>query len=97
MNIFHLFVPAFFDSISSILQYTSLNFISASIFQMLKGGTVVTTFIFSVIFLNLKVRKFQVYGCTLVLLGVLIIGANNMFYTNSEKNDEEKTVRNNYI
>jgi len=78
MNIFHLFIPAFFDTISSILQYTSLNFVSASIFQMLKAGTVIMTFMFSVIFLKLKVRKFQLYGCSLVLVGVLIIGLNSI-------------------
>lgn len=87
MNALHLFIPAFFDSISAVLQFASLNFLSASIFQMLKAGNVITTFIFSIFFLKLKIKKFQIYGCSLVLFGVLIIGVNNMLSAKTEKYD----------
>jgi drug/metabolite transporter (DMT)-like permease len=81
MNILYLLVPAFFDLISSTLQYTSLNFVSASIYQMMRGGTVLTTFIFSILFLKLKIKNFQLYGCALVLLGVIVVGVNNMVFS----------------
>lgn len=88
MNVLYLFVPAFFDLISSTLQYTSLNFVSASIYQMMRGGTVLMTFIFSLLFLKLKIKNFQLYGCGLVLIGVIVVGINNIIFTKKDAQDE---------
>jgi drug/metabolite transporter (DMT)-like permease len=80
MNKLHLLIPTAFDLISSTLQYTSLNFVSASIYQMMRGGTIVTTFLFSIFFLKLKIKKYQVVGALLALSGCIIVGANNIIY-----------------
>jgi uncharacterized membrane protein len=48
---------------------------------MMRGGTVLTTFIFSILFLKLKIKNFQLYGCALVLLGVIVVGVNNMVFS----------------
>lgn len=81
MNKLHLLVPTIFDLISSTLQYTSLNFVSASIYQMMRGGTIVTTFIFSICFLKLKIKNYQIVGALMALLGCIIVGVNNMIST----------------
>ena len=83
MNKFLLAIPAFCDFVTSTLQYIALNFISGSVYQMLRGGTIVTTFIFSIIFLKAKVQKHQIAGSALALIGVLIVGASNMIFSSS--------------
>jgi hypothetical protein len=52
MNKLWLFIPAFLDFITATLHYVALNFISGSVYQMLRGGAIVTTFAFSTIFLK---------------------------------------------
>jgi hypothetical protein len=45
-------IPAFFDLLTSTMQFVAFNFISGSAYQMMKGGSIVTTFIFSITFLK---------------------------------------------
>lgn len=47
---------------------------------MMRGGSIVTTLIFSVIFLKAKVMKNQIAGAALVLVGVMIVGLSNMVF-----------------
>ncbi len=83
MPTYYLCFPALFDFISSTLQYTALNFISPSIYQMLRGGTIISTFCLSVLMLKVKIKKFQLLGTGLALLGILIVGASNVLFTDS--------------
>ena len=46
----------------------------------MRGGTIVTTFVFSIIFLKIKVMKNQVFGASLALIGVMIVGISNMIF-----------------
>lgn len=62
------------DFISSGLQYVALNFIPASIYQMLKGGGIITTFIFSYCLLKPEVKRSQLSGCGLALIGITLVG-----------------------
>lgn len=50
---------------------------------MMRGGTIVTTLIFSVIFLKAKVMKNQIAGAGLVLIGVFIVGLSNTVFKDS--------------
>lgn len=52
MNKFLLAIPAFCDFIASTLQCIALNFISGSVYQMIRGGTIITTAICSKIILK---------------------------------------------
>lgn len=83
MNKFLLAIPALCDFITSTLQYIALNFIPGSVYQMMRGGTIVTTFIFSIVFLKSKVQKHQILGSALALIGVLIVGTSNMVFADS--------------
>lgn len=83
MNKFLLAIPALCDFITSTLQYIALNFIPGSVYQMMRGGTIVTTFIFSIVFLKSKVQKHQILGSALALIGVLIVGTSNMVFSDS--------------
>lgn len=91
MNKLFLFVPSFFDLLSSTMQFMALNFIPASAYQMLRGGTIITTFIFSFLFLKQKVVRTQIIGTVLALLGILIVGGVNTIY--SSNSGEESAVK----
>jgi drug/metabolite transporter (DMT)-like permease len=78
-----LAIPAISDLITSTLQYVALNFVAGSVYQMLRGGSIVTTFIFSMIFLKMKAKKNQVAGSVFALIGVLIVGASSLAFADS--------------
>ena len=82
MNKFLLAVPAFCDFVASTLQYISLNFISGSVYQMMRGGTI-TTFVFYIVFLKVKVKKVK-SGDAFLLLLELLIGLSNMDFSSSD-------------
>ena len=84
MNKFLLAIPALCDFVTSTLQYIALNFIPGSVYQMMRGGTIVTTFIFSILFLKAKVQRHQVAGSALALIGVTIVGASNMIFSSGD-------------
>lgn len=83
INKFLFAIPALCDFFSSILHYIALNFISGSVYLMMRGGTIITTFLFSVIFLKIRIQRHQIVGSSLALLGVVIVGASNMLFSNS--------------
>lgn len=83
MNRLWLAVPAMSDLITSTLQYVALNFVAGSVYQMLRGGAIVTTFILSIIFLKIKVQRKQIAGSSLALIGVLIVGASSLAFSSS--------------
>lgn len=83
-----LAIPALSDFITSTLQYVALNFISGSVYQMMRGGSIVTTFIFSIIFLKIKVMKNQVAGAALALFGVMVVGFSNMIFSDNSGSDQ---------
>ena len=92
MNKFLLAIPAFCDFVTSTLQYIALNFIPGSVYQMMRGGTIVTTFIFSIVFLKSKVEKNQILGAALALIGVLIVGTSNMIYASSSSGAADAVI-----
>jgi drug/metabolite transporter (DMT)-like permease len=82
-NKFLLAIPAISDLVTSTLQYVALNFVAGSVYQMMRGGAIVTTFIFSIIFLKMKAQRNQVAGSALALVGVLIVGASSLIFSSA--------------
>lgn len=86
MNKLYIAVPAFFDLLSSTMQFMALNFIPASAYQMMRGGVIITTFLFSVVLAKQKVIREQLIGTGSALVGILIVGGVNTIYsTNSDE------------
>jgi drug/metabolite transporter (DMT)-like permease len=50
---------------------------------MLRGGTIISTFCLSVLLLKVKIQKFQLFGTGLALIGILIVGASNVIFSDS--------------
>ena len=81
MNRFYFLIPTFFDLLTSTMQFIAFNFISASAYQMMKGGSIITTFIFSVTFLKLPILRRQLVGSILTFIGIFIVGLANTIFT----------------
>ena len=78
------------DCTASTLVYIALNFIPASVYQMLRGGSIATTFLFSIIIIRAKILRHQVVGSVLALLGITIVGLSNILI--SEESDSNVSV-----
>ena len=83
-SIFLYAIPAISDLITATLHYVALNFIAGSVYQMMRGGTTVTIFLFSWNFLQMKAKKNQIIGSALAFLGVLIVGTTSLVFTSSK-------------
>jgi drug/metabolite transporter (DMT)-like permease len=55
---------------------------------MLRGGTIVTTFIFSITILKTKPQAKMVIGSILALVGVAIVGISNFKFSSSTSSDD---------
>ncbi len=58
----------------------------------MRGGSIVTTFIFSILFLKIKVMKNQIFGAFLALLGVAIVGFSNKFFSDNSGDDDQNAA-----
>lgn len=96
-NVLWLAIPAINDLITSTLQYVALNFVSGSIYQMTRGGAIITTFIFSITFLKMKAQINQIAGSVLALVGVLIVGASTIMFSDSSDSGADAVSTLNYI
>lgn len=91
-NKFWLAIPAISDLVTSTLQYVALNFVAGSVYQMMRGGAIVTTFLFSIVFLKMKAQKNQVAGSALALIGVFIVGASSLIFSKSSGSGSDMQV-----
>lgn len=66
-------IPGIMDLLSSGLAYISLNLIAGSVWQISRGGVIITTAIFSRIFLNKKLTNASLLGCTLAFVGITLV------------------------
>lgn len=76
-------VRAIIDLVTSTLQSIALNFVEGSVYQMMRGGTVATTFLFSLVFLKMSAQRHQIFGSLLTVVGILIVGASNLLMASS--------------
>jgi uncharacterized membrane protein len=67
-------IPAMCDMIGTGTMYAGLCLSYVSVFQMLRGSSVVFTAIISTVFLRNKLFGFQWFSVLLVVIGVLIVG-----------------------
>ena len=80
----YLFIifPSICNFMSSTLQYLALYYLNPSIFQMMRGGIVIVTAIFSKVFLKKILYPHNYLGMILVVLGISLTGAANFMFPN---------------
>jgi drug/metabolite transporter (DMT)-like permease len=69
-------IPACLDVLGSGLSGVSMLFISASVWQMLRGSMIVYTAILSVVFLNRRLQTQHVTGLLVASLGLSFVGVS---------------------
>jgi drug/metabolite transporter (DMT)-like permease len=72
-----ILIPTLLDFFASYCFYTALNFMAGSVYQMLRGGTVLTTYLFTIVILKVRPKKHKIVGCIIVLFGLTTVGAVN--------------------
>lgn len=86
-------VPAAFDIVATALSAIGMMYIPASVWQMLRGSSIIFAAIFSVIFLKRKLYCFNLLGLLLCVIGVSIVGlANVLGDTGSEHGAEDMVI-----
>jgi uncharacterized membrane protein len=66
-------IPGVFDALSTLLAYVALNLTPASVWQISRGGVIVTTAFFSFLCLKKKLTRSSLIGCILAFLGITIV------------------------
>ncbi|KAI9330019.1 hypothetical protein DFJ73DRAFT_859346 [Zopfochytrium polystomum] len=73
--VFLLWIPTLCDMTATTLMNVGLLFISASVYQMLRGSVVLFTAVFSTIFLGRNHPWYRWFALVTVFLGVALVGA----------------------
>lgn len=67
---------------STLLNFALLN-MAGSVFQMLRGGIIIITCAFSIIFLSKYPKNYQWLGVGIVFLGVFLVGLSSQIYSST--------------
>jgi hypothetical protein len=62
--------PSVMDLLATLLSYTALNMVESSVWQISRGGNIVTTCLLSICFLKRAYGKGPLFGCFLAFLGI---------------------------
>ena len=75
MNPLIFIIPAILDSLGGACLFTGLNWVSASVYQMIRGFVVVVTATLTVVILKRKLKMHHFAGIGLLISGVFFVGA----------------------
>ncbi len=81
------------DIIAVTVQGIALNFIPASSYQMMRGGSIATTFMFSVLYLKMKAKSFHVFGSSLAILGLFMVGLSSFLFKKSNPVNNNTVIK----
>jgi drug/metabolite transporter (DMT)-like permease len=62
--------PSVMDLLSTLLSYTALNMVDSSVWQISRGGNIVTTALLSICLLKRTFSRGALVGCFLAFLGI---------------------------
>ena len=82
-----LLIPALSDFTTTTLQFFGLMMIDPSVYQMLRGGVIIITALFSVVFLKRRISLNQTLGIFLAVIGITIVGISAVL-----RNDENLAI-----
>lgn len=67
--------PALMDLLSTLLSYMALNLVDSSVWQISRGGVIVTTAILSRLVLKRTFTRRAIVGCSLAFIGITTVQA----------------------
>jgi len=68
----------------------ALTQLSPSIYQMIRGGVILVTALFSVLFLKKTLHSHHYLGCVGVVVGIGLVGASNFIFPATDSSSENK-------
>ncbi|EPY37023.1 hypothetical protein STCU_00275 [Strigomonas culicis] len=71
-------LPGGADFLASVVQNVGMTMTAASLYQMLRGATVLYMFLLSVLWLGRRFNKVQVVGMVVVMLGLTCVGLSSL-------------------
>jgi len=71
------------DLLSTLLSYTALNMVDSSVWQISRGGNIITTALLSRCFLNRIFSSVSILGCVLAFLGITSVQVVAVVYGSS--------------
>ncbi|CAJ1035787.1 Solute carrier family 35, putative [Leishmania lindenbergi] len=77
-NPFLWLLPPGADVLASIVQNVGMTLTHASVYQMLRGSTVVWIAVISYFWLDYRFTKVELWGMGFVVLGLLLVGVSNL-------------------
>lgn len=66
-------IPTIFDLFSTLLSYIALNMVASSVWQISRGGNIITTALLSRAFLNRRFTNSAIIGCVLAFVGITCV------------------------
>merc|ERR1712039_131483 len=85
-------IPAMFDLVGSGLTFIGLLYISASIWQMLRGSMIVFGAIISVLALGRKLYAFHWVAILICVGGIMAVGASNILNSRTSEDSGMRGV-----
>lgn len=75
--------PAVMDILSTLFSYTALNMVDSSVWQISRGGNIITTALLSSCFLKRVFHRGAILGCLMAFLGITSVQLVAVLYANS--------------
>lgn len=70
------------DILSTLFSYTALNMVDSSVWQISRGGNIITTALLSACFLKRVFHRRAVLGCFMAFLGITSVQLVAVLYAN---------------
>ena len=77
-GILMLALPMSFDLAATVLMSVGLLYVTASIYQMLRGAEILFSALFAVVFLHRKLNRLHYLGIATCTAGIVIVGASSL-------------------
>jgi len=71
------------DVLSTLLSYTALNMVDSSVWQISRGGNIITTALLSACFLKRVFHRGAILGCVFAFLGITGVQLVAILFANS--------------
>lgn len=69
-------IPASLDFIATNISYVALNLLPSSVWQLSKGGSIITTALFARLIIKRRFTRLKLIGCLLVVMGITVVGVS---------------------
>ena len=89
INIFLIIIPTLCDMCSSTMLYLGLTMMASSVYQMLRGSSIVFIALFSYLVLKSKIYKHNWLGLGSVIIGLIFVGLGSFIDSENHKGDAE--------